>query len=132
MFESTLELITQAASNSFVIFCFCNLIIVMILMGSKPVFNFDQEREFPRSVVSNTHTKLKEDILAKPSSLDDNEISIDDRNVSITQEEPTGDGDEDNGEDGYGDEDDELWRRSEEFINKINHGWRTESSRRHV
>lgn len=83
-------------------------------------------------MVINTHKKVKEDILAKPSSLDGNEISIDDRNVSITQEDPTGDGDEDDGEDGYGDEDDDLRRRSEEFINKINHGWRTESSRRRV
>ncbi|KAJ6882915.1 hypothetical protein NC651_029251 [Populus alba x Populus x berolinensis] len=134
MFESTVELIAQAASNSLVIFCFCNLIIVMILMGSKPVSNFGQESEIPQSMVTKTHTKVKEDILAMPS-LDGNKMSTDDGRVSdITLEEPTGDDDEEeNGNDNEEDEDeDELRRRVEEFISKVNHGWRAESSRHHA
>ncbi|KAI5569860.1 hypothetical protein POPTR_012G129400v4 [Populus trichocarpa] len=141
MFESTVELIVQAASNSLVIFCFCNLIIVMILMGSKPVSNFGQESEIPQSMVTKTHTKVKEDVLAMPSldenkkpSLDEDKMSTDDGRVSITLEEPTGDDDEEeNGNDNEEDEDeDELRRRVEEFINKVNHGWRAELSRHHV
>ncbi|KAF9671921.1 hypothetical protein SADUNF_Sadunf12G0100700 [Salix dunnii] len=65
--QSTVELIIQAASNSLVIFCFCNLIIVMILMGSKPVSNFGQESGIPRSMVTKTRTTVREDIPAKPS-----------------------------------------------------------------
>jgi TATA-binding protein-associated factor Taf7 len=143
MFESTVELIAQAASNSLVIFCFCNLIIVMILMGSKPVSNFGQESEIPQSMVAKTHTKVKEDVLAMPSldenkkpSLDEDKMSTDGGRVSIALEEPTGDDDEDeeeNGNDNEEDEDeDELRRRVEEFINKVNHGWRAELSRHHV
>ncbi|KAJ6889320.1 hypothetical protein NC652_030184 [Populus alba x Populus x berolinensis] len=88
MFESTVELIAQAASNSLVIFCFCNLIIVMILMGSKPVSNFGQESEIPQSKVTKTHTKVREDVLAMPSldgnkkpSLDEDKMSTDDGRV---------------------------------------------------
>ncbi|CAK7337096.1 unnamed protein product [Dovyalis caffra] len=129
----------------------------MILVGSKPVSNFDQESEIPRSMAINTHTRVKGDILATPSSLDgnknpsldENKISIDDRNVSISLEEPTGDkisidgrnvsisleeptGDHKDEENGSDNEDDELRRRVEEFINKVNQGWRTELSRHHV
>jgi hypothetical protein len=63
-------------------------------------------------------------------------MSTDDGRVSITLEEPTGDDDEEeNGNDNEEDEDedeDELRRRVEEFINKVNHGWRAELSRHHV
>ncbi|KAJ6417786.1 hypothetical protein OIU84_001214 [Salix udensis] len=83
MFESTMELIIQAASNSLVIFCFCNLIIVMILMGSKPGSDFGQESGIPRSMVTMTRAMVKEDVPAKPS-LDE---STADRKVSITLEE---------------------------------------------
>ena len=139
MFESTVELIAQAASNSLVIFCFCNLIIVMILMASKPVSNFGQESEIPQSTVTKTHTKVKEDVLAMPSldgnkrpSLDEDKMSTDDGRVSVALEEPTGDDvEEENGNDNEEDED-ELRRRVEEFISKVNHGWRAESSRHHV
>ncbi|KAJ6676218.1 TRANSMEMBRANE PROTEIN [Salix viminalis] len=112
MFESALELIAQAASSSFVVFCFCNLIIVIILMGSRPVSKFDRESENLRSAVINAHARVKEDTLA---SHDGNEISIDDRKVSIILEEPTGEGGEESGNDN---EDDELRRRAEEFISK--------------
>lgn len=129
MFESALELIAQAASNSFVVFCFCNLIIVIILMGSRPVSKFDRESEILRSAVINAHARVKEDTLA---SHDGNEISIDDRNVSIILEEPTGDGGEDDEESENDNEDDELRRRAEEFISKVIHGWRRETSRHRV
>ncbi|KAJ6882908.1 hypothetical protein NC651_029396 [Populus alba x Populus x berolinensis] len=93
-------------------------------------------------MVTKTHTKVKEDILAMPSldgnkkpSLDEDKMSTDDGRVSdITLEEPTGDDDEEeNGNDNEEDEDeDELRRRVEEFISKVNHGWRAESSRHHA
>uniref|UniRef100_A0A6N2KBH8 DUF4408 domain-containing protein n=1 Tax=Salix viminalis TaxID=40686 RepID=A0A6N2KBH8_SALVM len=126
MFESTMELIIQAASNSLVIFCFCNLIIVMILMGSKPGSDFGQESGIPRSMVTMTRTMVKEDVPAKPS-LDE---STADRKVSITLEEPSGgDDEEESGNDNEEAEDeDELRRRVEEFISKVNHGWKKELS----
>ncbi|KAB2598550.1 hypothetical protein D8674_001470 [Pyrus ussuriensis x Pyrus communis] len=55
MLDSTLDLLTQAASNSLYVFCFCNLIIVMILVGSKPGSYFDQESEIPVSVVTSSY-----------------------------------------------------------------------------
>ncbi|KAJ6294536.1 hypothetical protein OIU76_022587 [Salix suchowensis] len=99
----------------FVVFCFCNLIIVIILLGSRPVSKFDRESEILRSAVINAHARVKEDTLA---SHDGNEISIDDRKVSIILEEPTGEGGEDDEESGNDNEDDELRRRAEEFISK--------------
>ncbi|KAJ6375109.1 hypothetical protein OIU77_000141 [Salix suchowensis] len=134
MFESTVELIIQAASNSLVIFCFCNLIIVMILMGSKPGSNFGQESGIPRSMVTMTRTMVKEDVPAKSSPDGNKKPSLDeptaDRKVSITLEEPAGgDDEEESGNDNEEAEDeDELRRRVEEFINKVNHGWKTELS----
>ncbi|KAJ6881016.1 hypothetical protein NC651_027758 [Populus alba x Populus x berolinensis] len=102
MFESTVELIAQAASNSL-----CDLLFLQsdhchYSHGLKTVSNFGQESEIPQSMVTKTHTKVKEDILAMPSldgnkkpSLDEDKMSTDDGRVSdITLEEPTGDDDE--------------------------------------
>ncbi|KAJ6748100.1 TRANSMEMBRANE PROTEIN [Salix purpurea] len=138
MFESTVELIIQAASNSLVIFCFCNLIIVMILMGSKPGSDFGQESGIPRSMVTRTRAMVKEDVPAKPSLDGNKKPSLDestaDGKVSIALEEPTGgDDEEESGNDNEEAEDeDELRRRVEEFISKVNHGWKTELSGRRV
>ncbi|KAJ7975573.1 putative Translation initiation factor IF-2, partial [Quillaja saponaria] len=60
MFDSKIELIAQTASNSLFIFCFCNLIMVVILMGSKSLFNIDQEGENFLSTVTITRTNDKQ------------------------------------------------------------------------
>ncbi|KAK7287331.1 hypothetical protein RIF29_00573 [Crotalaria pallida] len=51
MLDSILEFITQAASSSAFIFCFCNLIVVIILVDLKPsLISVHQESEIPLSM----------------------------------------------------------------------------------
>lgn len=62
MFVSTLELISLAASNSLTVFCFCNLIIVVLLVGSsKPISSQPNDiidaNKFKESVVHGMTTK---------------------------------------------------------------------------
>lgn len=133
MFDSTLELITQAASNSVFIFCFCNLIIVFILVGSKSSSVCDQEGEIPLSVTNNASTDHGRGT-NREQILDDNEFSRNANEVPVSQEAPVADNHEngsgdnrDKDDDGHGDSD-ELRRRVEEFIEKVNKGWRAELS----
>ncbi|KAJ4844030.1 hypothetical protein Tsubulata_024662 [Turnera subulata] len=165
MFDSMLELISQAASNSLFIFFFCNLIIVMILIGSKSGPNFDQESQIPISIVTYRETSVKQgqETVARHSfhgtnmfevsqvtepptkaehslDLDGNKMLAElptkaehslnfDGNKMLTEvcreskapESPSDDRDQENGE-----EDDELRRRVEEFIQKVNREWREE------
>ncbi|KAF5732305.1 hypothetical protein HS088_TW18G00999 [Tripterygium wilfordii] len=83
MFDSTLEFITQAPSNSLIIFCFCILIIVMIIVSSKPSSNFDQEQEIPLSAIHRTRTDY---ILG--TTTDGNKMLNDTSEFSSTQEAP--------------------------------------------
>ncbi|KAJ9164089.1 hypothetical protein P3X46_023704 [Hevea brasiliensis] len=125
MFDSTLELITQVASNSLFIFCFCNLIIVIILMGSKPSPNNDQESEVRISSVDNTYSDKKQETVAKHLALGGNKRLIDVAAPSNAREAPAGS----NKENAHDDENDEFRRRVEEFIYKVNRGWKAESLR---
>ncbi|KAL5570028.1 hypothetical protein UlMin_026603 [Ulmus minor] len=121
MFDSTLDLITQTASSSLFVFCFCNLIIIMILFGSKPSSGFDQESHIPFSVVTNTSTDEKqslnytkhvcEEVANTEHKLDGEENKLDEEEKKI------------------GEEEDELRRRVEEFIEKVNKEWKAELSR---
>ncbi|KAF5731098.1 hypothetical protein HS088_TW19G00702 [Tripterygium wilfordii] len=141
MFDSTLEFIAQAASNSLVIFCFCNLIIVMIIAGSKPSSNFDREREIPLLTIDRTCTDSKQG-----TTMDGNKMLKDTSESSTTQEAPNKYGEEMERDVGHfssnqeaspiedveenskddSNGDDELRRRVEEFIDKVNKGWKAE------
>ncbi|TQD76260.1 hypothetical protein C1H46_038208 [Malus baccata] len=131
MLGSTLELITQAASNSVFIFCICNLIIVIILVGSKSVSNNDERSknritkaasnraDDEQGMEEAKHAWKEKNGLMQVSQLVYNEqnASADDGKFSST------DGDSDDDET---DTDDELRTRAEEFIEKVNKAWKAE------
>ncbi|XP_062159209.1 uncharacterized protein LOC133866637 [Alnus glutinosa] len=131
MFDSMFELITQAASNHLFIFCFCNLIIAFVLVGSKPTPKIGRAGEIPLSLVINTRTNRNPGTDSKLISYDDKETLRDVNQVSCSQEAPPVDDREENGnrnfqEEGEDHDDDELRRRVEEFIEKVNRGWKAE------
>lgn len=124
MFDSTFDLITQTASNSLFAFCFCNLIIVIILVGSKPTSNFDQESRIPLSVVTNRSTNDKQGTVnAKHVYEEVDEVSTISQK-SLGHDNEGGNGAENNEEES--EDNDELRRRVEEFIEKVNKGWKAE------
>ncbi|XVF09708.1 hypothetical protein REPUB_Repub07fG0118600 [Reevesia pubescens] len=131
MFDTTFDLISRAVSNNLYVFCIFNLIIVMILMGSKHGSNVDQHYEIPLS----TPTYDKQDLEVKQlfhsseqakngsivssaceTATEDNKGNIND----CVNANKTDDADEDD------EGDDELRRRVEEFIAKVNREWRAE------
>ncbi|KAL0371618.1 UNVERIFIED_CONTAM: hypothetical protein Scaly_0843400 [Sesamum calycinum] len=102
MLDLTIELIGLAASNSLAVFCFCNLIIAILLVGSsKPSSQFDEGK--PNALPTTEEEKVSS-------------VSID----MVDNEEETLDQKQE-----Y-DDDDELRKRVEDFIEKINRGWRAE------
>ncbi|KAL0403077.1 UNVERIFIED_CONTAM: hypothetical protein Sradi_1948500 [Sesamum radiatum] len=112
----------MAASNSLMVFCFCNFIIAILVVGSssKPTSQFNQvlDQNFNKSSVSLSEQSvvLVEGAEELPS------VSI----IMVVDNEttrPSGRLDDD---------DDELKRRVEEFIEKINKGWRAEKVRSHA
>ncbi|XAR71790.1 hypothetical protein NMG60_11018204 [Bertholletia excelsa] len=143
MVESIIELINLATSNSLFIFCFCNLIIVFLLIaGSKPSSDFDQESFLPPPVVSHIHKSEIEEKITEFSSPDVEEtvteVSLDIKDALpgvneslaektlVVEEEKMEEGEEESGSE---EDDDELRRRAEEFIEKINRGWKDEKLR---
>ncbi|CAL5364258.1 unnamed protein product [Camellia sinensis] len=131
MLDSTIELITLAASNSLVVFCFCNLIIGILLVGgSKPASEYGQESPIPPPIVS--HRNKNSDIegtITRCSLNNDNgstmvsELSAEKAMVDEEKGDKNEEGEEED------DDDDELRRRVEEFIDKINRGWKAEKLR---
>ena len=108
MLNSTIELISLAASNSHFIFCFCNLIIVILLVGgSKPASEFAQDSPVHHPKVAQRN---KDDIEGTNTSIEAMVVEEKENNNNV-------------------DEDDELRRRVEEFIDKINKGWKAEKLR---
>ncbi|EEF48488.1 conserved hypothetical protein [Ricinus communis] len=136
MFVSTLQLIAQLASNPLYIFCFCNLmIIVIILIGSSSGSIYDEESQVPLSRVSNACSNAKHSTPIM-HQLDVNEmVSVDlskqsnpaETQAPICQEKRS----YENKEKNYNNEEDdvEFRRRVEEFIDKVNRGWRAELQR---
>ena len=123
-----LELITQAASNSLFIFCFCNLIIAILLVASKSSSDFGQQGEIPLSVVINTSTNHKHVTNGKQVFFYNKMLRNFDE-VSYSHEAPVADKEESGNNNNKKDEDkddDELRRRVEEFIEKVNKGWKAE------
>ncbi|KAI6674791.1 hypothetical protein NL676_002697 [Syzygium grande] len=181
MLDLTVELVAQAASNSLVVFCFCNLLIVIILMSPKPSSNLDERSELHLGVV--THDGVmdeqrleieqppedgetwpevmelrvcenleKEGRSYRGKGEDDNEgeqrIDIEQppedeetwpevmqlcvcENLEKEGGSYNGKGEDDNEDDGESDndDDDELRRRIEAFIDKVNREWKEEKLR---
>ncbi|KAE8100236.1 hypothetical protein FH972_018156 [Carpinus fangiana] len=134
MLDYMFELITQAASNHLFIFCFCNLIIAIVLVGSKPTSKIGHAAEIPISLVINTRTNRNPGADSKQLFYD-KETLRNVNQVSCSQEAPVDDGREENGngsnknedeDDDDDDDDDELRRKVEEFIEKVNKGWKAE------
>ncbi|KAF5457733.1 hypothetical protein F2P56_021813, partial [Juglans regia] len=129
MFDSILGFITQAVSSSVFIFCFCNLIIVIILVGSKSSSNSDdQGGEIPPSVlIIDASTNHKHGTNSE-QFFSDSKLSRNINEDSRSQETSVADGEENNKKEDDHDkgEDEELRRKVEEFIEKINKGWKAE------
>ncbi|KAK7314896.1 hypothetical protein VNO77_33426 [Canavalia gladiata] len=132
MLDSVLEFITQAASSSAFIFCFCNLIIVIILKDLKPSLSIHQASEIPFSKVANqkqgTNTKslvVEKDIASLPQAVEVSHVEeaeiVDNIEIEGNDEDCSNEDEEKEEED-----DDELRRRVEEFIEKVNKGWKEE------
>ncbi|KAF3433110.1 hypothetical protein FNV43_RR24212 [Rhamnella rubrinervis] len=135
MFDSTFDLINQIASNSLFVFCFCNLIIVIILIGSKLGSNIDQQSEIPLSMVTNRSTNDKQSVNARvPHGYEEEVIEsklvseVSNAQKALGNDNKTGSEAENKAEDDDGDEDDddELRKRVEEFIEMVNKGWKAE------
>lgn len=141
MLDSTIELISLAASNSLAVFCFCNLIIAVLLVGSsKPTPQFDQvvkpinafpinNDEFKKNRVSSSPEKAKDDLVQIEEEEEEEEkvssaVSID----MVENGDETPDQDDDNDDH----DDDELRKRVEEFIEKTNRRWRAEKMRTYI
>ncbi|KFK25111.1 hypothetical protein AALP_AA8G067300 [Arabis alpina] len=131
MLDIAFELIGEATSNSLLMFCFCNLIIVMILTGSsKPGSMDSQDSTFTTSVsynmcsiTSHSHDSSDENdeeiIVAGVSSAKDESL-IDDSSVSDQDEDRESihccdyDVEEDNDDDNDEDEEEDDYDDGEE------------------
>ncbi|KAL7001634.1 hypothetical protein U1Q18_002786 [Sarracenia purpurea var. burkii] len=126
MFNSTFELISLAASNPIFAFCFCNFIVAILLVGgSKSVSEFEFDRFGPVQTPTTIAGKNESDIaggidiaVSAGGNNGGNDVGDEARVAEIrVDEERQNQGSE---------EDDELRRRVEEFIDKINGGWKAE------
>ncbi|KAF7148134.1 hypothetical protein RHSIM_Rhsim03G0171400 [Rhododendron simsii] len=132
MLNSTIELITLAASNSLVIFCFCNLIIAVLLVGgSKPGSEFGGQDSCgiptPTFTFRSRGDEVEGGLETTRSVLDKHNASSTGVSEACDDEKATVDEEKENVDDV--DDDDELRRRVEEFIDKINKGWKAEKLR---
>ncbi|KAL2527101.1 Uncharacterized protein Adt_12155 [Abeliophyllum distichum] len=124
MLDSTIELISLAASNSLAVFCFCNLLIGILLVGSSKSssqFNEAEPNPFP-SIDDESNTGVTRIENASCSHENQKVGETDAKSVCITM----ADADEGRRNDEEEDDVDDLTRRVEEFIEKINRGWRDE------
>lgn len=124
MLNSTFEFISLAASNSHMVFCFFNLIIVILLLGTSkpnPQSNDQTSRVVP-SIFNDEGTKKKSTMSCeKVNSTLVNTEDVSFVSMKMNNDDATSLDEEDN--------DDDLKRRVEEFIQKINKGWREEKMR---
>ncbi|XP_019451504.1 PREDICTED: uncharacterized protein LOC109353625 isoform X3 [Lupinus angustifolius] len=131
MLDSILEFITHAASSSAFIFCFCNLIIVIILVDLKPRLSIHQESEIPLPMDATqkqgTNFKHPKDTESSPEA-EIAEVDTEPKAIAVNNIETKGN-DDWNIEEEEEEDDDELKRRVEEFIEKVNRGWKQESLR---
>lgn len=122
-----IELITVAASNPHFIFLFCNMIILtLILVNLEPTSNSDKKQNAspipppPPLSAANENTKF-EYTTTRSTSLQESTTNVlidvdqvsDDCKLMVNEEDEEL-------------SDDELRRRVEEFIDKVNRGWKAE------
>ncbi|KAL1816358.1 hypothetical protein DCAR_0520744 [Daucus carota subsp. sativus] len=114
MLNSMLELINLVASNSFVVFCFCNLIIIILLVGiSKTASDTNEDRT---SLPSNGLVRGSKKYMtahskkSHPSFNDKNEFRSFTEPCRVERKQ----------------EDDELTERVEAFIDKTTKAWKAE------
>ncbi|KAK3407257.1 hypothetical protein EUGRSUZ_K03336, partial [Eucalyptus grandis] len=125
MLDLTAELVAQAASNSLVIFCFCNLLIVIILMAPKPSSNSKEGSEFHLPILTHVSEidEKRIDIEQPPKHEETSpqvmELCISE-NLEMEGRSYNNECEDDHEDDGEcnNDDDDELRRRIEAFINK--------------
>ncbi|KAJ9146422.1 hypothetical protein P3X46_028691 [Hevea brasiliensis] len=119
---STMESIAQAASNSLFIFCFCNLILFIILVtASKPASCCHQKNQVPLLTVTNANMNVKQ---ANTTKHFPDVSKVSNAAEAQIQENANDDHSRENNED------DEFRRKVEEFIDKVNRGWKTELLRK--
>lgn len=137
LFNSTFDLITLGASNSLVAFCFCNLIIAILLVASSKSSGTDIDEENPAPLPG---TAQRKKCVVDNSTNSDNSINMNEYEASReVMEAPSANdaviinGEEhknpDEDDECRNEEDDELRRRVEEFIDKVNRGWKAENLR---
>lgn len=151
MFVSTFELICLAASNSHAVFCFFNLIIAILVVGSSkstsqfnekkpdPCHSFAYENKDSTNMKNVSSSSEKEKKLVETDEDEASFVSIttvNDEERSLVEEEEEAEAsfvsitavniNEEISRDEEEDDDDELRRRIEEFIEKVNKGWRVE------
>ena len=157
MLDIAYELVGQATSNSLLMFCFCNLIIVIILTGSSKPGSMDSQdyNTFTssasfNSLASEDHDRcgddhdheemividVQDESLTDPSSIPDEYEDKESCHCchDDDDEEEDEDDDDDDDESSEADveeeeEDDELRKRAEEFIAKVNNEWKHEKLR---
>ncbi|KAL6580503.1 hypothetical protein OROMI_008527 [Orobanche minor] len=147
MLDYTIKLISlAAASNSLAVFCFCNLIVaVLLLVGSStppiPPPSDEAERnnnsnrcsDFPNTVDDGDFKKIHTVYSSfgdKASSTKNDLFGTEEEgkviSTSIDMFVEDSEDDDDEKEEEEEEEDDELRKRVEDFIEKINRGWRAE------
>ncbi|KAF8006452.1 hypothetical protein BT93_K0675 [Corymbia citriodora subsp. variegata] len=134
MLDLTTESVAQAASNSLVIFCFCNLLIVIILVAPKPSSNSEEGSEFHLPIL--THNSVIDEKRIEFEQPPKHEETLPELMELCISENVEMEGrsynecEDDNGESNH-DNDDELRRRIEAFIDKVNREWKAERLRTH-
>ncbi|KAL2248593.1 uncharacterized protein LOC110011311 [Sesamum indicum] len=127
MLDSTIfELISIAASNSLMVFCFCNLIIAVLLVGSssKPSSQFNEVDENQENFNKTSVSLSEQSVVLVEGAKELSSVS-----VTMVDNETMRPSRLDNADDDVDDDDGDLKRRVEEFIEKINKGWRAEKVR---
>ncbi|RDX98654.1 hypothetical protein CR513_18385, partial [Mucuna pruriens] len=125
MLDSVLEFISRAASSSALVFCFCNLIIVIILVDLKPSLSIHQGSEIPQNSGNqkqgaNSKSIVEKDTTSLPQAEEVSHVveeaeAVENIEIEGNEEEEKEDDHDDEDND---DNDDELRRRVEEFIKK--------------
>ncbi|KAL5728012.1 hypothetical protein ACHQM5_001140 [Ranunculus cassubicifolius] len=131
MLDSTLELINLVSSNSHLMFCFCNLIIgILFVTNSKTVQRHRYRSDGLATVVDDK--KQADDVVL--TSTIEKSMSVKKAPITVVTEVVIPDVArviiKEDDEDHINDEqnEDELRRRAEEFIEKVNRSWRAERS----
>ncbi|KAG6605668.1 hypothetical protein SDJN03_02985, partial [Cucurbita argyrosperma subsp. sororia] len=135
MADSILELAAEAASSTLFIFCIFNLILLIILFTSRPVSSSSDHQnhdDVPLSIVIHSNTNAQQNFMLQKNAIVDVCAVTETLNEPDFSDSVEGSGDdhedEDEDEDEVEDEED-FKRRVEEFIEKVNSGWREERQR---